>query len=114
MELECEMREVEARLKMWSRERLQREGYSLFGLKGKRAGMLFDDFIVKLVPQHGQLAFNRFTNGDMVIMTSLVNQRTYDGTIVERSRNNLLVAFKVLPDDLEDNTWVRPHCLVGS
>jgi len=110
------MREVKERLQNWNRERLVKEGYALFTMKAKRAGMLFDDFLIKFTPQAGgSLPYHRFAHGDMAVMTCMAtNQRTFEGTIVERSPNFLLMACKDISQELTETVWVRRRIKVYS
>ena len=57
LELEEEMARAEERLEAWPKERLGKEGYALFGLRGLHDGTLQRDAVVRvLVPRGGALA----------------------------------------------------------
>ena len=65
LELEEEMARAEERLETWPRERLGKEGYALFGLRGLHDGNLQRDAVVRvLVPQRG--AMEEKADGDDV------------------------------------------------
>ena len=55
LELEEEMARAEERLESWPRERLAKEGYALFGLRGLHDGNLQRDAVVRvLIPRGGE------------------------------------------------------------
>lgn len=83
---------IEARIKTWSKQKLEREGYSLFNMVPAPKGNLFQDKIFRFsYKEVGSLMpFHRFTVGDTVRITlgktgnPLDTKDGIDGVVLER------------------------------
>ncbi|GAX73483.1 hypothetical protein CEUSTIGMA_g935.t1 [Chlamydomonas eustigma] len=70
LELKEETEESEQRLKVWSRSRLEAEGYALFGLTAAEDGSLYRDTIVKMYVPSSPLPYHSLSRGDVVLVTA--------------------------------------------
>eukprot|EP00271_Cylindrocystis_brebissonii_P021965 TRINITY_DN8193_c0_g1_i1.p1 TRINITY_DN8193_c0_g1~~TRINITY_DN8193_c0_g1_i1.p1 ORF type:complete len:667 (+),score=143.57 TRINITY_DN8193_c0_g1_i1:194-2194(+) len=110
-ELELEVEEEQERLKNWSSERLEREGYAIFDLQAKVDGSLYRDRIVRFIGggTDGILpSTNQFSHGAMVAISRrspLDEEDTMvEGVVLERARRFLRVAI-----GSEDLASMDPH-----
>ena len=99
-EYQFEKRMIEERLRSWGRRRLQQEGYTLFDMRAKSRGSLFQDSIVRFHQSASQpLPFHRFAVGDSVrVSLSRGGDPSRDdrieGVVLERRSRYIDVALR--------------------
>ncbi|MDE0707694.1 MAG: AAA domain-containing protein [Candidatus Poseidoniales archaeon] len=106
-ELEDEMVAVEERLRKWGRDRLVKNGITLFDLDGKNDGWLFGERIVKLFTREETLPRHRFRHGDIVTLSrhNPLKEKVIEGTVLSRSRKFIRIVVNEQPAKIRTDTW---------
>ncbi|CAK9854930.1 unnamed protein product [Sphagnum jensenii] len=99
-ELNEEMEGMKERLREWSKQRLQDEGFTLFDLSVRPDGQLYRDQVFRFFYLHGNSGLlpshHQFSQGDMVAISQknpLDDEDTViEGVVMERARRFLRVA----------------------
>eukprot|EP00727_Mastigamoeba_balamuthi_P004488 m51a1_g14037 hypothetical protein (459) ;mRNA; f:1166148-1168318 len=106
-ELEAEKAISRARVEDWPISRLRSEGFALFNLEGQRKGFILGEPTAIFQDQSGRMPYNRFQQGDLVVVsrTSPLRDLGMEGVVVERGPEGILLSCKELPRDLNKGVW---------
>jgi regulator of nonsense transcripts 1 len=119
LELKEDLKEVEMRRRKWSRERLQREGFSVFDLKGTSSGTTMNgEAILRFrSTDDSALPYHQFQPGDVVVLrtkngfqVTLANgtraRKDYtDAVVVDVDNYTVLVTVAEAPIEVNRLSW---------
>jgi regulator of nonsense transcripts 1 len=118
VELKEDLKEVEERRKHWSKQRLQREGYAVFEMKGSMSGSTAaGESIMRFTMSDGSpLPYHQFQAGDVVVLRSKeftvtlpsgskTRKSSIDASIVDIDNFAVLVTTTEPPIDLSGYEW---------